>query len=77
MSQQRVDLNVGGIRYSTTISTLTREPDSMLGRMFSPSWNEPYSAMCGRMQDLGTEVNGPCPNGESLLEFILRRAFSG
>lgn len=29
-----VDLNVGGIRFTTTIDTLTREPESMLARMF-------------------------------------------
>eukprot|EP01027_Heterolobosea_sp_BB2_P014713 GEZU01021111.1.p1 GENE.GEZU01021111.1~~GEZU01021111.1.p1 ORF type:complete len:231 (-),score=45.23 GEZU01021111.1:30-722(-) len=32
---RRVDLNVGGRRFSTTITTLTAYPDSMLGRMFS------------------------------------------
>lgn len=29
-----VDLNVGGVRFTTTKSTLTREPESMLARMF-------------------------------------------
>ena len=30
-----ITLNVGGTRYTTTLSTLTRYPDSMLGVMFS------------------------------------------
>ena len=29
-----ISLNVGGVRYTTSMSTLTRYPDSMLGRMF-------------------------------------------
>ena len=29
-----ISLNVGGVRYTTSLSTLTRYPDSMLGRMF-------------------------------------------
>jgi len=29
-----VSLNVGGVRYTTSLSTLTKHPDSMLGRMF-------------------------------------------
>ena len=28
-------VNVGGVRFTTTISTLTKYADSMLGRMFS------------------------------------------
>lgn len=36
--RQRVNLNVGGHKFSTTISTLTRETDSMLARMFSDDW---------------------------------------
>lgn len=32
---QVVELNVGGVFYSTTPATLTREPDSLLGRLFS------------------------------------------
>ena len=32
---QVIDLNVGGTRYSTSRSTLTKYPDSMLGVMFS------------------------------------------
>merc|ERR1719495_922853 len=36
MEQSRiVDLNVGGILYTTTIDTLTKDPDSMLFKMFS------------------------------------------
>lgn len=48
MSQEKVHLNVGGTQYTTTISTLTRETNSMLGRMFSAKWqsgevqSEPY-----------------------------------
>lgn len=30
-----VELNVGGVFYSTSLSTLTKEPDSMLGQIFS------------------------------------------
>ena len=30
-----VELNVGGVHYSTTLSTLTRHSDSLLGQMFS------------------------------------------
>src|SRR5689334_1817411 len=37
-SSQIVRLNVGGYRFETTVSTLLREPDSMLGRMFSHDW---------------------------------------
>ena len=33
--KQRVKLNVGGSRFETTLSTLTRHPDSMLAVMFS------------------------------------------
>ena len=33
--KQRVKLNVGGIKFETTLSTLTRYPESMLGAMFS------------------------------------------
>lgn len=29
-----VDINVGGVVYSTTVATLTKKPDSRLGRMF-------------------------------------------
>lgn len=29
-----VDINVGGVVYSTTVGTLTKKPDSRLGRMF-------------------------------------------
>ena len=35
MAEQRVKLNVGGSRFETTLSTLTRHPDSMLAVMFS------------------------------------------
>jgi hypothetical protein len=30
-----VELNVGGVFYSTTLSTLTKEPDSLLGQIFT------------------------------------------
>ena len=33
--RQRVKLNVGGSKFETTLSTLTRYPESMLGAMFS------------------------------------------
>jgi hypothetical protein len=33
--KQRVKLNVGGSRFETTLSTLTRHPESMLAAMFS------------------------------------------
>ncbi|KAI9554124.1 hypothetical protein GHT06_019396 [Daphnia sinensis] len=33
-----VELNVGGVHYTTTLSTLTRDPDSLLGQMFSGRW---------------------------------------
>ena len=33
--KQRVKLNVGGSKFETTLSTLTRYPESMLGAMFS------------------------------------------
>src|SRR5256885_1792948 len=36
--QSIVKLNVGGTLYQTSLSTLTRYPDSMLGRMFA-EWN--------------------------------------
>lgn len=32
---ENIELNVGGKFYSTTVLTLTREPDSLLGRIFS------------------------------------------
>ena len=34
-SFQMIDLNVGGTRYTTSCSTLTKYPESMLGVMFS------------------------------------------
>ena len=30
-----INLNVGGFVYTTTLNTITRDPNSMLGRMFS------------------------------------------
>ncbi|KAJ9591882.1 hypothetical protein L9F63_001605 [Diploptera punctata] len=36
-----VELNVGGVFYTTALSTLTREPDSLLGHMFSGKTNPP------------------------------------
>uniref|UniRef100_A0A915IW02 BTB domain-containing protein n=1 Tax=Romanomermis culicivorax TaxID=13658 RepID=A0A915IW02_ROMCU len=36
---QIVKLNVGGRKYATSRQTLTRDPDSMLARMFSDDWN--------------------------------------
>lgn len=30
-----IELNVGGVHYTTTLSTLTRDPDSLLGQMFT------------------------------------------
>lgn len=33
-----VELNVGGVHYTTTLSTLTRDPDSLLGQMFTGRW---------------------------------------
>ena len=36
-----ITLNVGGTRYTTTLSTLTKYPDSMLGAMFSGRHNLP------------------------------------
>ena len=30
-----VDLNVGGVQYTTSLSTLTAEPNSLLGEMFT------------------------------------------
>lgn len=33
-----VELNVGGVHYTTTLSTLTKDPDSLLGQMFSGRW---------------------------------------
>ena len=31
-----ITVNVGGVKYTTTVSTLTKHPDSMLGKMFDP-----------------------------------------
>jgi hypothetical protein len=31
-----IDLNVGGVHYSTTVRTLTSDPDSLLAKMFNP-----------------------------------------
>ena len=33
--KERVKLNVGGTKFETTLSTLTRYPDSLLAAMFS------------------------------------------
>lgn len=33
-----VELNVGGVHYTTTLSTLTRDPESLLGQMFTGRW---------------------------------------
>lgn len=40
MAQKCVTINVGGQKYTTTLSTLRRVPDSMLGRMFSDDWED-------------------------------------
>jgi len=37
-SSTKIKLNVGGTYYTTSISTLTKEPDSMLGKMFSGAY---------------------------------------
>lgn len=37
-SSGTVRLNIGGRRFETTLQTLRRVPDSMLGRMFSDDW---------------------------------------
>ena len=29
-----LDLNVGGVKYTTTVETLTKHPERMLARMF-------------------------------------------
>ncbi len=39
-SPEKIRLNVGGFRFETTLSTLTRDPVSMLGRMFSDDWQD-------------------------------------
>lgn len=33
-----IELNVGGVHYTTTLSTLTRDADSLLGQMFTGRW---------------------------------------
>jgi len=43
-----VELNVGGIFYSTTLTTLTREPDSLLGRIFTGAQPAPPKDSKGR-----------------------------
>ena len=36
-SSETVELNVGGVFYTTSVATLTREPSSLLGQMFGGS----------------------------------------
>uniref|UniRef100_A0A914WL71 BTB domain-containing protein n=1 Tax=Plectus sambesii TaxID=2011161 RepID=A0A914WL71_9BILA len=43
-SSRTVRLNVGGQRFETTVQTLRRLPDTMLGRMFSDDWRPPGDA---------------------------------
>ena len=40
-----VTLNVGGRLFTTTRTTLTSEPDSVLGRMFDPTSSLPPARM--------------------------------
>lgn len=37
---QIVELNVGGVFYSTSLATLTSDPNSRLARIFAPDANE-------------------------------------
>ncbi len=44
MSQNvALKLSVGGVRYDTTLATLTRYEDSMLATMFSGRWDLPVT----------------------------------
>ena len=36
-----VELNVGGVFYTTSLSTLVKEPDSLLGQMFTGKCKQP------------------------------------
>jgi hypothetical protein len=36
-----VELNVGGVFYTTSLSTLVKEPDSLLGQMFTGKSKQP------------------------------------
>jgi len=40
-NSKMIHLNVGGEKFTTTIGTLSREPDSMLTRLVSDQWLPP------------------------------------
>jgi len=46
-SKSIVRLDVGGKKFTTAISTLTREPESMLAKLVSDQWLQPeLSSLC-------------------------------
>ena len=47
---QVIELNVGGMLYTTTRSTLTKFPDSMLGRMFGGDTQPSHLDSQGRQE---------------------------
>lgn len=49
-----VTLNVGGVIYMTTRSTLVKYPDSMLGAMFSGSFQTPCDNLGQCLADVTT-----------------------
>lgn len=49
---KRVHLNVGGHRFTTTVQTLQKDPESMLARLVSDDWySKPNGA--GQVSNLG------------------------
>src|SRR5436190_23379153 len=48
-TEEIVDLNVGGENFSTTVGTLTKYPESMLGAMFSGRFGLPKRDARGRV----------------------------
>jgi len=66
MSNDMIYLNVGGVQYSTTRSTLTKYPNSMIGAMFKP-----YPAQVDKDGRFFIDRNGP------MFEYILQFLRSG
>ncbi|XP_033111343.1 BTB/POZ domain-containing protein KCTD6-like [Anneissia japonica] len=67
MADEILNLNVGGCIYTTSRSTLTRYPDSMLGSMFSGRLQWPAVDDCHRYI-----IDGDGPTFRHILNFLRR-----
>lgn len=57
-----ITLNVGGTRFSTTRSTLQRDPQSMLAKMFSEEWDSARDSTGAFLIDRSPEYFEPLLN---------------